>query len=197
MHVTTLPLGEYQANCYVVISGSSALVIDPGDASEEILTAAGDRAVPFVINTHCHPDHIGGDEFVCKHYQTPLYFHQDDEPIFQHFLGDILKPARYLSEGDVLPFDTMNCKILHTPGHSPGSVTLLFESERVLFTGDLLFAGSIGRTDFPGGDFEKMKRSLQRVVDLPGDYQIYSGHGPRTTLERERQYNPFLLELTE
>jgi len=197
MSIETLPLGEYQANCYVLTSGNFALVIDPGEASPAILEAVGDRTVPFVINTHCHPDHIGGNEFVCTRYQAPLYFHKDDEQIFQFFLGQETKPDRYLQEGDTLSIDKMKFKILHTPGHSPGSITLLFESERVLFTGDLLFAGSIGRTDFPGGDIDQMKRSLQRIVDLPGEYQIYSGHGPITTLERERKYNSFVLELTE
>ena len=197
MQVERLPLGEYQANCYVVTSRRFALIIDPGDASEEVLQAVGDRTVLLVINTHCHPDHIGGNAFICKHTKAPLYFHKGDEQIFQFFLSDSMKPDRYLDEGDVLQFDSVAFKVWHTPGHSPGSVTLLFESERVLFTGDLLFAGSIGRTDLPGGDIEKMKRSLQRVVDLPGDYKIYSGHGSGTTLDVERKHNPFLLELAE
>jgi glyoxylase-like metal-dependent hydrolase (beta-lactamase superfamily II) len=197
MRVETLALGDHRANCYVVTLEHFAFIIDPGTASEEILEAVGDRTVPFVINTHCHPDHIGGDEFVRKHYKTPLYFHNDDEEIFQFFLSNKIKPDRYLAEGDVLQFDGLEFRVLHTPGHSPGSITLLFESERVLFTGDLLFAGSIGRTDFPGGDMEQMKRSLRRIVDLPGDYKIYSGHGPSTTLDAEREYNPFVLQLTE
>ena len=199
MQVETLPLGDYQANCYVVTSGRFALIIDPGEPSEEILKAVGDLTVPLVINTHGHPDHIGGNDFIRKNYKAPLYFHKDDEQIFQFFLGSGMKPDRYLDEGDVLPFDIDNLKfrVLHTPGHSPGSITLLFESECVLFTGDLLFAGSIGRTDLPGGDLEKMKHSLRRIVGLPGDYQIYSGHGPSTTLNTERMHNPFLLELVE
>jgi glyoxylase-like metal-dependent hydrolase (beta-lactamase superfamily II) len=197
MQIETLPLGEYQANCYVIRSERLAMVIDPGEASPAIINAVGNRTVSFVINTHCHPDHIGGNSFICEHYQAPLYFHKEDEQIFQFFLGTELKPDRYLQEGDELLFDDLKFRILHTPGHSPGSVTLLFESERVLFTGDLLFAGSICRTDFPGGDLTQMKRSLQRVVDLPGEYQIYSGHGPNTTLDRERKFNSFVLELTE
>jgi len=197
MRVETLPLGDYQANCYVVTSGRFAFIIDPGEPSEKILKAVGDHTVSFVINTHCHPDHIGGNDFVRKHYQAPLYFHKDDEQIFQFFLGKEMKPDGYLHEDDLLQFDNLKFRVLHTPGHSPGSVTLLFESERVLFTGDLLFASSIGRTDIPGGDLEQMKHSLQRIVNLPGDYQIYSGHGPSTTLDTERRQNPFLLELVE
>jgi glyoxylase-like metal-dependent hydrolase (beta-lactamase superfamily II) len=195
MQVESLPLGDYQANCYVVKSEGEALVIDPGQASAQILQAVGDCRMRYVINTHGHPDHIGGDGFICEHYGAPLGFHPDDEKIFQFFMTDRLKPDFYLNENDEIACGDLRFRILHTPGHSPGSVTLWCESERVLFTGDLLFAGSIGRTDFPGGSVEDMNRSLQRVMDLEGDYTIYPGHGPPTRLEIERRSNPFLLEL--
>jgi len=98
-----------------------------------------------------------------------------------------------LAEGDIIQIGEVKLEVLHTPGHSPGSITLI--ANRSLFTGDLLFAGSIGRTDLPGGSEEEMQSSLKRIMALEGDFLIYPGHGPATTLETERRYNPFLIEL--
>lgn len=195
MNVRSIVLTEYQSNCYVVTVDDVGVVIDPGEESPELLDLIGSTKILYILNTHCHPDHIGGDEFLRQHLGAKLLFHPDDQPIFAHFMGDAIKPDGYLSDGQAIELDGVTFEVLHTPGHSPGSVVFKVESEKVLFTGDLLFASSIGRTDFPGSDPQQMARSLRRILALSGDYTIYSGHGPVTKLSIERWTNPFLQDL--
>ncbi len=195
MNVRTIVLSEYRSNCYVVTQGDVGVVIDPGEASPDLLDLIGKTNILYILNTHCHPDHIGGDEFLRQRLGARLLFHPDDRPIFQHFMTDKIEPDGYLSDGQTIELDGLIFEVLHTPGHSPGSVVFKVESEKALFTGDLLFAGSIGRTDFPGSDPHQMVRSLKRIIALPGDYTIYAGHGPVTRLSVERWTNPFLQDL--
>lgn len=196
MKIETVVLSEYQSNCYVVTVNDVGVVIDPGEPSPQLPELIGQSKILYVLNTHCHPDHIGGVGFVREHCGAKLLFHPDDRPIFDFFWGTKIEPDGYLREGDKIELAGVVFDVLHTPGHSPGSVIFKVESEKILFTGDLLFAGSIGRTDFPGSDPQAMTRSLQRILALKDDYKIYSGHGPTTTLSRERWTNPFLLDLT-
>ncbi|MCX8103138.1 MAG: MBL fold metallo-hydrolase [Candidatus Bipolaricaulota bacterium] len=195
MNIQSIVLSEYQSNCYVVTVDDVGIVIDPGEESAELLDLIGDTKILYILNTHCHPDHIGGVEFVRERCGAKLLFHPDDQPIFEHFMANTVKPDGYLRDGQTIELNGMTFEVLHTPGHSPGSVVFKVESERVLFTGDLLFAGSIGRTDFPGGNPQQMARSLKRILELPGDYTIYAGHGPVTRLSVERWTNPFLQPL--
>ena len=165
------------------------VLVDPAEPSDKLFSFLKGRRVDVVVNTHGHFDHVGGD-WALKEKGASLLIHRGDLPMLDHVYPDHPAVDRYLEDGDeVVP----GLCVLHVPGHSPGSVALL--GDGVLFTGDLLFAGSIGRTDFPGGSPEAMEASLRRIVDLPGDYRVYPGHGPRTTLERERKRNEFLLEL--
>jgi hydroxyacylglutathione hydrolase len=193
MRVEKLILTDYQSNCYLVESHREVLILDPGEPSTEIVSKVMGQKVKYIVNTHAHPDHIGGDESLKEHLHAPLLLHSEDLALFQALLGDALTPDRLLSEGDTLELGELQLEVWHTPGHTPGSITLLERRERALFTGDLLFAGSVGRTDFPGGSDIKMRKSLQRVAKLEGDWHIYPGHGPQTSLNQERWTNPFLV----
>ena len=187
MRVHTITLGALATNCYLIESPSGNVLIDPAEASPRLHDFVRDRKVDWVVNTHGHFDHIGGDwDFP----EATVCLHEADLPYMDHAHPDHPPVGRYLSEGDeVIP----GLSVLHTPGHSPGSIVLIGES--ALFSGDLLFYGSIGRTDFPGGSPREMTASLKRMLDLPGEYVIYPGHGETTTLERERAANPFLRNL--
>ncbi len=193
LEIETIALGSFQANCYILKSHGECVIIDPGDEDKRLIKLIGDCRVKYVVNTHCHPDHIGGDAFIKRTFNAPLLLHQADQAIFKYFYGDRLKPDGFLAEGDSITFGDVTLSVWHTPGHTPGSIAL--QHERSLFTGDLLFAGSIGRTDLPGGSDEEMVKSLRRLQAFEGDYRIYPGHGPATTLEAERKYNPFLINL--
>jgi glyoxylase-like metal-dependent hydrolase (beta-lactamase superfamily II) len=195
MNVQSIVLTEYQSNCYVVTVDDVGVVIDPGAESPELLDLIGHTKILYILNTHGHPDHIGGDEFLRRHCGAKLLLHPDDRPIFEHFMSDKIEPDGYLAEGQTITLKSLIFEVLHTPGHSPGSVVFKVESEKALFTGDLLFAGSIGRTDFPGGNPQQMARSLKRILALPGDYTLYPGHGPTTKLSIERWTNPFLQDI--
>lgn len=196
MRVETLVLTEYQSNCYIVESQGEAMVIDPGGPSPRILERLAGRRVLYIFNTHAHPDHVQGDAYLKERLGAPIVLHQDDVELFRAILGGTLEPDRLIEEGDVITVGALRFEALHTPGHTPGSVTLLERGTRALFTGDLLFAGSIGRTDFPGGSDTAMRQSLVKIGKLEGDWRIYPGHGPETTLDHERRTNPFLLALT-
>lgn len=195
MNVRSIVLSEYRSNCYIVTVDGVGVVIDPGEEDPALLDLIGNSKILYVLNTHCHPDHIGGDDFVRRHCGAKVLFHPDDRPIFEFFMGKRVEPDGFLYDGQILDVNGLIFEVLHTPGHSPGSVVFKVESEKALFTGDLLFAGSIGRTDFPGSDPHQMVRSLKRILALPGDYTIYSGHGPVTQLSVERWTNPFLQDL--
>jgi glyoxylase-like metal-dependent hydrolase (beta-lactamase superfamily II) len=152
------------------------------------------------VNTHGHPDHTCGNGIIKEKFHIPILIHKDDA----HMLGDLGKNiARFLGfnnssppadiplhDSDLVKFGRITLKIMHTPGHSPGSISLLGEKE--VFTGDTLFAGSIGRTDLPQSSEADMKLSLRKLVNLPNNFAVYPGHGPTTTIEEEKRCNPFL-----
>lgn len=197
MDVEKLTLTEYQSNCYLVSSEGEAMVIDPGAPSEELTERSSGLDVKYVLNTHAHPDHIGGNEYLKEQLEAPILLHSADRELYRALLEGSPEPDRLLEEGETLELGDLAFEVLHTPGHTPGSMTLVERSERALFTGDLVFSGSIGRTDFPGGSSSEMRKSLVKVVNLgrDGDWMIYPGHGPETSLQQERWTNPFLVEL--
>ncbi len=187
MRVETICLGELATNCYLISIGKLTILIDPADFCQALTSFIGNRHIDFVINTHGHFDHIGGNWELQK-AGAKLLIHKADLPLVDHFYPNHSPFDRYIEDGETLPG---GFRVMHTPGHSPGSVVLV--KDDTLFVGDLLFAGSIGRTDFPGGSITKMNKSLAQLIKLPGDYQVYPGHGPSTTLGREKRANPYLI----
>ena len=203
MLIKCFTVGSFETNCYIVTDEQSlrCAVIDPGADATTILNYLEENRLrcAFVLLTHGHFDHTGAVEALRAETGAPLYMHKADDGVsiggaFYRF--DAPKDAHFFREGDVIAMDRIRFAVLETPGHTPGSVTLLAmetgSEERALFTGDTLFRDSCGRTDFPGSSTEDMLRSLKRLAQLPGDCEVYPGHGFATTLARERSVNYFV-----
>lgn len=206
MQIRSMQLGQIGTNCYLLADETAKLcaVIDPGDSGELVAQAIQREGwTPVaVLLTHSHFDHILGIPGLRKTWpDLPVYCHPDDmadhastETIFGMQVPTVWSFGNLLPycEGDVVSIGSLSVKVLHTPGHSRGSVTLMVGD--VLFTGDTLFRGSMGRTDLPGGSFDALMRSLARLGRLEGDWDIYPGHESSSTLARERKTNYCLLE---
>ncbi len=204
MILKTLIVGPIQSNCYIIGCERTreAAVIDPGgDADSILITLAKDRLrCVYIINTHGHFDHSADNKRLKEVTGAQLLIHYADAPMILHqsmnrgmwgtHLENSPPPDRYLNEGDIITFGDISLKVLNTPGHSPGSISLV--TDKIVFVGDTLFAGSIGRTDFPGGDHEGLLRNVRKkIFTLGDDVVVYPGHGPKTTVGRERKTNPF------
>ena len=194
MNVTVLPLGAMQANCYIVSEGDACAVIDPGAQAEQLIgwLKEQDLTPEAVLLTHGHFDHVGAVRQVAEEFGCPVYLHPGDTSMEGHLAKGLWWNKTY-EEGDVITVGSMEFHVLHTPGHTPGSVCLYLED--TLFSGDTLFAGACGRTDFPGGSWEQMMQSLRRLSTLE-DCNVFSGHGGKTTMARERACNPYMKEAT-
>ena len=200
MKVKLLRVGPIGTNCYILEDDQTnlAAVIDPGDEPELIQEALEKEGVEvrYLLLTHGHYDHTTAVPALHRVYpQADIYIHQADA----NGAGSTLFPLtgevddlKLYDEGDVIRLGDHEIQVLHTPGHSPGSVTLKVED--VLFTGDTLFAGSCGRTDLRGGSYEQIMQSLKRLGELKGDFHVCPGHEATSILERERRSNPFLME---
>ena len=191
MEVTSVCLGTFSTNCYLVFVNGKTVLIDPAEASATLFSFLGDAKVNMVVNTHGHFDHVGGN-WALKERGARLLLHRADLPFVDHFYPEHPPIDQYLNDGDNI---AGTLAVFHVPGHSPGSVVLV--GDGALFSGDLLFAGSVGRTDLPGGSDKEMKDSLRRIRALPDDYRVYPGHGEVTTLDKEKRTNPFLIGLRE
>ncbi|MCE5204395.1 MAG: MBL fold metallo-hydrolase [Coriobacteriales bacterium] len=201
MIVKRLILGPLETNCWLVSDdvGGPMLVIDPAGDEDELLEAVGDRPVAAIVLTHGHFDHLGAAVAVVTHTRAPLLVHEADAKAITSAEGNggavfgfaLIAPApeRTLADGDTIEAGDITLTVLHVPGHTPGSIALLGEGH--LFSGDTLFAGSVGRTDFPGGDPTAIRASVARLAALPDDTRVHPGHGPDTTIGRERRVNPF------
>ncbi len=215
MLITGFPAGAFAANCYLVApaAGEECVIIDPGQDAERGIEELLDRfkLKPIaVMLTHGHVDHMWSVAPVCGAKGVPAYIHPDDREMLsdpvkgmsilaaRQFLGGMTfsepDDVRPLEDGAVVPLAGLEFTIGHVPGHTPGSVTFRSGADDLdaLFTGDLLFAGSIGRTDLPGGNHQQILRSLARTLTLPDEVVVLPGHGPQTTIGDERQTNPFL-----
>ncbi len=211
LHIVGAPLWVAQTNCYVVAAekGGTGVIVDaPPDlaAVTRIVEHAG--VVPVaLLATHAHIDHVGGAGSVTRRYSVSAYLHPDDDWLAQDPQGQLrdlfgmvppgefAPPDRYeaLNDGQVLELAGLSMHVLHTPGHTPGHCCFHIPADGALFSGDHLFAGSIGRTDLPGGDFDTLMHSMSdKVLPLPAETDVFPGHGPTTTLARELQTNPFL-----
>ena len=198
MLIETFTVGMLSTNCYVVNDRQTkeAIIIDPGSefSSEaqqiyDYITDA-ELKVKYIVNTHGHEDHVTGDTMFQERFNVPICIHRLDAPSIEA-LKKIQFPATIiLEEGSAIQFGNESLKVMHTPGHTPGSICLL--DERILFTGDTLFAGGIGRTDFPGGSNGDMQTSLEKLMRMPDYYLIYPGHGPMSIIGEEKRVNPFL-----
>ena len=207
--VDTLVVGPIEENCYVLKDEETneGVIIDAGDNGQEILAYVKDNGidVKLLVNTHGHWDHIGAVDVLRDALGVQLAIHREDAPmltaseeemaVYSVFVGK-KKPAEILLEdGDVISFGKSSLKVIHTPGHTKGSVSYaIADGERkAVFTGDCLFHGSIGRSDFPGGDHKELLDSIgNQLFTLDGDYEVYPGHMGATTLQFEREHNPFM-----
>jgi hydroxyacylglutathione hydrolase len=198
MQIQNFNVGMLSTNCYVVScpETKAAIIIDPGfDASyevEQIIRFIEENAlkVKFIVNSHGHPDHTRGDMVLKKKYDVPICIHQYDAHCLNGF-GETIAPANiFLKDNELLKFGHISLKVMHTPGHTLGGISLL--GEKLVFTGDTLFAGGIGRTDLAGGSDRDMRWSLERLMCLPDDWIVYPGHGALSTIGEEKRVNPFL-----
>jgi hydroxyacylglutathione hydrolase len=205
MRILQIPNGQFVENCYFVIDEATAecAIIDPGEEAGLIahkLQAEGVRPVGIWL-THAHIDHVLGVPRLKADTGAPVCLHPADRMLYDHVpeqafafgmrAEPLPAPDRQLAHGDVLRVGGLAFRVRHAPGHSPGSV--VFEGPGAVFAGDVLFQGSIGRTDLPGGDFDTLLKSIEReLLTLPDSTIVYSGHGPETTIGRERRANPFL-----
>ena len=189
-----LALGAYQTNCYLVWgeNANTCVIIDPGYEPDTILAEVKKlgKEIAAILLTHGHFDHVGGVKEIAAETDCPVYLCEADLSMPPQMTAGPLYYTNPYGEGDFLELAGLSFKVLHTPGHTPGSVCL--QCENVLFSGDTLFWGSCGRTDLPGGSWSTIRVSLKRLADLPGDYEVYPGHGDFTTLSFERKMNPYM-----
>lgn len=199
MNVKTLPVGQLETNCYVVINEQSleCVVIDPGDESNTIMDYIEQNHLKCeaIMLTHGHFDHVGAVNEILEQTGCALYINPRDEGYEVGMSGMKFKMpegGKYYDDGDVIIEAGLEFKVMATPGHTPGGVCLICGG--ALFTGDTLFRGSCGRADLPGGSMRQEMRSIKKICELEGDYDVYPGHMDASTLERERRFNHYCRE---
>ncbi len=208
--ITAFCFNPFQENTYVIAhENKDCWIIDPGcytlqDQKQLIQFIEQQNLRPVrLMNTHCHLDHIYGNKFIADQFQLALGIHEKEIPVLQAApigarmfgakIPEVCEPGYFIKEGEVLALGDIQFNVLFTPGHSPGSICFFNKTEQYAIVGDVLFDGSIGRTDLPGGDYDTLIRSIQtQLLVLDDDVTIYNGHGPSTTIGKERISNPFL-----
>lgn len=205
MYIASKVVGPVQTNCYLLGEEEHkiAALIDPGDSGEALVRWAEEQGyqVTMILLTHGHFDHIMGvkaalNALAAKGMQVPVYVHQADYPLapcgfYDNVTLEGIPDVRFYDEGDTVPLGDLTIQVIYTPGHTRGGVCLVVDD--VIFSGDTLFRGSCGRTDFPGSSPTEILDSLWKLAQLHGDYTVYPGHDQQTTLREERQHNPYLL----
>ncbi len=197
MKIDTLPIGMFEENIYILHDHDHVLIIDPGKHADIIRKYIDTKeTVDAVILTHGHSDHTGAADDIADLYSCPVYIHPDDRIMIEPGKGRVrsFEEPVYTSTTDLLPgkvrIGSFDLEVLHTPGHTKGCVMIRYRN--ILFSGDTLFAGSIGRTDLFGGDEEEMTESIRMILSLPNDLKVLPGHGPASTIGIEKRVNPYL-----
>ena len=198
-------VGPLETNCYLVSCEETleCAIVDPGaDPEKIILQVSSLKLEPVIlINTHGHVDHVGANKDIKEKYDIPLCIHSSDSKMLGNILATTMglflgakkspEPDKFIDEGDTIPIGNSHLKVIHTPGHSPGSVSL--SGDGFLLSGDLLFCGGVGRTDLPGGSWHVLEDSIRnRIFTFPDDTIVLPGHGPATTVGQEKMANPFI-----
>ena len=207
MILEMLTVGPFQENCYILgdeTTGEGALV-DPGDEAARIAIAVEQTNLEIsqILITHAHVDHVGAVAALVEEYACPVLMHAEAEPMLKQLptqammmglrFGKVPNVDRHIEDGEVIKVGSLELASLYTPGHAPGHLAFYIQSEGVVLSGDALFAGSVGRVDLPGGSMEVLMKSIEeRLLTLPDETKVYSGHGPQTTIGNEKAYNPFL-----
>ena len=198
-----MQLGPLGTNCYIIYVDNQALIVDPGGDAEKVIAFVEqhDLIPQAIILTHAHFDHIGAVQEIREHYKLEVYLHEQEkhwleDPVLNRsiLMGTELKanaPDQLLVPGEV-NIGSFHFKVLHTPGHSPGSTSFVFFKEKFVIAGDVLFRSGVGRTDLPQGDFKQLENSIRNhLYQLPDEFVVYPGHGPKTTIGEEKRTNPF------
>lgn len=198
MKIKRIPVGAYEANCYILMDEDTkeSAVIDPGGDADDLIKAIKDMnaKVKYILLTHGHADHTGAVVQLKNDFNSPVYINEQDYQLIKNgefMYGDIAGNVdKYISEGDTFNLGSIQIRCILTPGHTPGGVCFLVDD--MVFTGDTLFAGSIGRTDLAGGDFDIIIKSIkEKLMKLPDNITVFPGHGSESSIGREKMHNPF------
>ena len=207
MILEMLTVGPFQENCYVVGDEASGtgVIVDPGDEAARIALAVEQTNLEItqILITHAHIDHVGAVATLVDEYSCPVLMHAEAEPMLGQLpaqammmglrFGKVPAVDRHIEDEETIKVGDLQLRSLYTPGHAPGHIAFYIESQGLLFSGDALFAGSVGRVDLPGGSMEILMQSIEeRLLTLPDETRLYPGHGPATTIGNERVHNPFL-----
>jgi glyoxylase-like metal-dependent hydrolase (beta-lactamase superfamily II) len=206
MIIKSLVVGPLEVNCYIIGDEETkkAMIVDPGDEPDRIIDLIKeDNLTPvYIFCTHAHFDHVGAVPELKEDTGAKILLHRDEKEIYEaardmaafwgYDIPPLPEPDVFVKEGDTVEVGKLNFKVLHTPGHSPGGICLY--GNGIVITGDTLFAGSVGRTDFHGGDLNKLKESFKRLLTLPEDTEVLPGHGPKSTIGIEKRENFFIEE---
>jgi hydroxyacylglutathione hydrolase len=205
MQIEAITVGPFAMNCYLLIDENTqtVILIDPGAEKDRLIKRIEKNKlqVKYIINTHCHIDHTGAAGEIQQYFKIPFYIHEQELPLLNSLpdqgrlfgiaVTKIPDVTACLNDGDTLNVGEVRGTVLYTPGHSPGGLSFLFEDH--VFVGDCLFMDSIGRTDLYGGNYDQLIDSIKnKLLTLKDETKVYSGHGPVTTIGRERRFNPFL-----